>query len=624
MAGLFATLKAIRDSFRPSQARLEKENDTKEFLTRVGRAPLTDFLEARSGSIGLLTSHINTLLPGYGSIFVRRSLARKLNRIADGERNIAFTQEETQHFFALEKEFQEVRTFLADQLTLTEEYPKLRSAANGIFGSNTLRGGWIFGRPNVEELFLSECGARSDTAAAALVSHVGILAFEPVGEADRFIEDLRAIRRDTRDDFLTPKINSLVAGLNPHTGIDDDLSTLKSAIVAGAAGTTAVISTITDLTAIYSDYNDRINTFIYTIAGPMPVHIAVLTPLQNRYLIINDASVRLDDLSSGLIMERTALNSSLAGEMAAFRAAMDGQVGKFLSRDKGRFQNPAKRVVELFLESNPELLRILGRLPAINASHQEIQQERDQKRLLRRLRDMLFHKFGAAEMAILGAVFSFAVTILGLAIRFPTLPVLGFIYNTEIAQYVKKKYEENFGEHKKPDLTKEEKEKLDKENKALVDSSTIPILKIDEKQRGFLKGNQKAWIVAQIYLLKKYGYVESYSEEEIKDLNKTVEKLMEPDILKAMDQRLRVGPKQLLEALDKLKETHGIEFILSADKSKTQTQQIKLGNKAKSDQLEDLFKTLGLVEEQKSEQKTAAKSGTKRGPTAPVKKAKDM
>ena len=55
MAGVGGTLKSIGDWFRPSQARLEKETETKEFLTRVGRAPLTDFLEARSGRIGIFT-----------------------------------------------------------------------------------------------------------------------------------------------------------------------------------------------------------------------------------------------------------------------------------------------------------------------------------------------------------------------------------------------------------------------------------------------------------------------------------------------------------------------------------------------------------------------------------------
>ena len=77
-------------------------------------------------------------------------------------------------------------------------------------------------------------------------------------------------------------------------------------------------------------------------------------------------------------------------------------------------------------------------MPAISASQQEIQQERDQKKLLRRLRDVLFHKFGAVEMAVFSAVFSVTVALLGLAIKFPTLPVLGYVYKTEIGQYAKR------------------------------------------------------------------------------------------------------------------------------------------------------------------------------------------
>ncbi|MEK6981483.1 MAG: hypothetical protein AABX38_01005 [Candidatus Micrarchaeota archaeon] len=618
MAGVGGTLKSIGDWFRPSQARLEKETETKEFLTRVGRAPLTDFLEARSGRIGIFTSEINTVLPGYGSIFVRRSLARKLGRIADGERNITFTGEETQHFLALEKEYLEVRTFLADQLTTIEEYAKLRSAANGIFGSNTLRGGWIFGRQDVEELFLQECGARSDAVANELIINVQTLAFEPAGEATRFMDELRAIRRETRDDFLTVKVNSLVASLNPHSGIDDALNLLKSAIIAGSGSTLGRASAISNLEVIYSDYTTHIDSFIDNVAGATPPP-AVLTALQDRYLILNDASIRISNLSDNLVLERTALNSSLAGEMTAFRTAMDGMVGKFLSREKGRFQNPAKRVVELFLESNPELVRILGRLPAISASQQEIQQERDQKKLLRRLRDVLFHKFGAVEMAVFSAVFSVTVALLGLAIKFPTLPVLGYVYKTEIGQYAKKKYQENFGKKEKPDLTKEEKAKLDAENKSLKDVSTIPVEKLGVKQKEFLQNNQKAWIVAQIYLLKKYGYTEVYSEEEIKDLNETLEKMRNDELVKAMDQRLRIGPKQLTEALAKLKEQSGIELILSADKSGTQKQQIKLGKKVGTDQLEDLLKSLGLVEKP-VEQKPVQPVKTKKGPVAPAPK----
>ena len=34
--------------------------------------------------------------------------------------------------------------------------------------------------------------------------------------------------------FLTVKVNSLVASLNPHSGIDDALNLLKSAIIAGS------------------------------------------------------------------------------------------------------------------------------------------------------------------------------------------------------------------------------------------------------------------------------------------------------------------------------------------------------------------------------------------------------
>ena len=96
--------------------------------------------------------------------------------------------------------------------------------------------------------------------------------------------------------------------------------------------------------------------------------------------------------------------------------------------------------------------------------------------------------------------------------------------------------------------------------------------------------------------IEKYGYTEVYSEEEIKDLNETLEKMRNDELVKAMDQRLRIGPKQLTEALAKLKEQSGIELILSADKSGTQKQQIKLGKKVGTDQLEDLLKSLGLVE----------------------------
>ena len=106
-------------------------------------------------------------------------------------------------------------------------------------------------------------------------------------------------------------------------------------------------SAISNLEVIYSDYTTHIDSFIDNVAGATPPP-AVLTALQDRYLILNDASIRISNLSDNLVLERTALNSSLAGEMTAFRTAMDGMVGKFLSREKGRFQNPAQRVVELF------------------------------------------------------------------------------------------------------------------------------------------------------------------------------------------------------------------------------------------------------------------------------------